>query len=68
PAADVRVDAAGRCVIPGFVDSHTHIVFAGDRGELRAARMSGAPYQAGGIRSTVAATRAASDADLLSTA
>ncbi|RCV54991.1 imidazolonepropionase [Marinitenerispora sediminis] len=68
PAADVRVDAAGRCVIPGFVDSHTHIVFAGDRGAEFAARMSGAPYQAGGIRSTVAATRAASDADLLSTA
>ncbi|MFC7330533.1 imidazolonepropionase [Marinactinospora rubrisoli] len=68
PAADVRVDAAGRSVIPGFVDSHTHLVFAGDRGAEFAARMSGAPYQAGGIRSTVAATRAASDADLLATA
>lgn len=65
PAADARVDAAGRCVIPGFVDSHSHIVFAGDRSREFAARMSGRPYSAGGIRTTVAATREASDADLL---
>ncbi|MFE9246250.1 imidazolonepropionase [Nocardiopsis sp. NPDC006938] len=65
PDADVRVDAAGRCVLPGFVDSHSHIVFAGDRSREFAARMSGTPYSAGGIRTTVAATRAASDADLL---
>ena len=65
PAADARVDAAGRCVIPGFVDSHSHLVFAGDRSREFAARMSGRPYSAGGIRTTVAATREASDADLL---
>jgi imidazolonepropionase len=63
-AADRRVDAGGRCVIPGFVDSHTHLVFAGDRSEEFAARMAGEPYSAGGILSTVAATRATSDADL----
>ena len=63
-AADLRIDAGGRCAIPGFVDSHTHLVFAGDRGEEFAARMAGAPYQAGGILTTVAATRAASDDQL----
>jgi imidazolonepropionase len=63
-AADERVDVAGRCVIPGFVDSHTHLVFAGDRAEEFAARMAGAPYQAGGIRVTTEATRAASDDEL----
>lgn len=68
PAADARVDVAGRCVVPGFVDSHSHIVFAGDRSREFAARMSGTPYTAGGIRTTVAATRQASDADLLATA
>jgi len=65
PAADDRVDAAGRAILPGFVDSHAHLVFAGERGAEFAARMAGIPYTAGGIRSTVAATRAASDADLL---
>lgn len=68
PAADARVDAAGRCVIPGFVDSHSHVVFAGDRSREFAARMSGTPYTAGGIHTTVAATRQASDGDLLATA
>jgi len=63
-AADERIDAGGRCVIPGFVDSHTHLVFAGDRGDEFAARMAGAPYQAGGIRTTVDATRAATDHEL----
>jgi imidazolonepropionase len=63
-AADRRIDAGGRCVIPGFVDSHTHLVFAGDRAEEFAARMAGAPYAAGGIRSTVAQTRAAGDDEL----
>src|SRR3954449_4897769 len=58
-AGDGRLDAAGRCVIPGFVDSHTHLVFAGDRGDEFAARMAGAPYAAGGIRVTTDATRAA---------
>ncbi|MHB1873245.1 MAG: imidazolonepropionase [Streptosporangiaceae bacterium] len=64
PAADRRVDAAGRAVLPGFVDSHAHLVFAGERGAEFEARMAGVPYRAGGIRGTVAATRAASDADL----
>ena len=58
-AADERLDAAGRCVIPGFVDSHTHLVFAGDRSDEFAARMAGRPYSAGGIRVTTEATRAA---------
>ena len=62
--ADERIDAAGRCVIPGFVDSHTHLVFAGERSDEFAARMAGAPYQAGGIRTTVGATRAAPDDEL----
>ncbi|MET9378442.1 imidazolonepropionase [Streptomyces sp. NPDC003035] len=61
PATDNRVDAGGRAVIPGFVDSHSHLVFAGDRTAEFNARMSGQPYKAGGIRTTVAATRAASD-------
>jgi imidazolonepropionase len=60
-AADLRFDAAGRCVIPGFVDNHTHLVFAGDRAEEFAARMAGKPYEASGIRVTTEATRAASD-------
>ena len=63
-AADERIDAGGRCVIPGFVDSHTHLVFAGERGDEFAARMAGSPYAAGGIRETVAATRAASTEQL----
>jgi imidazolonepropionase len=63
-AADRSFDAAGRCVLPGFVDSHTHLVFAGDRSEEFAARMAGQPYEAGGIRVTTEATRAASDDQL----
>ncbi len=66
PSADRRIDVAGRCVLPGFVDSHSHLVFAGDRADEFAARMAGSPYAAGGIRTTVAATRAASTADLRS--
>jgi imidazolonepropionase len=58
------VDAGGRAVVPGFVDSHTHLVFGGDRADEFEARMSGTPYAAGGIRRTVAATRAASDDEL----
>ena len=61
---DERIDAAGRCVTPGFVDSHTHLVFAGDRAAEFAARMAGAPYEAGGIRVTTDATRAASTEEL----
>ena len=64
PAADQVVDAGGRAVLPGFVDSHAHLVFAGERSAEFAARMAGQPYQAGGIRSTVAATRDASDDQL----
>ncbi|MFI7443721.1 imidazolonepropionase [Nonomuraea indica] len=63
-AARERVDAEGRAVIPGFVDSHAHLVFAGDRTREFEARMSGRPYTAGGIRTTVAATRAATDDEL----
>lgn len=64
PSADSQVDVDGRAVIPGFVDSHAHLVFAGDRSAEFSARMSGTAYTAGGIRSTVAATRAASDDEL----
>lgn len=62
--AEVVTDLGGATVIPGFVDSHSHLVFAGDRSAEFEARMSGRPYTAGGIRSTVAATRAASDEEL----
>lgn len=68
PAADERIDAGGRCVIPGFVDSHNHLVFAGDRSDEFEARMAGRAYEAGGIRRTVAATRDASDDELLANA
>ncbi|MFD5916305.1 imidazolonepropionase [Kitasatospora sp. NPDC058201] len=64
PAADERFDAAGRALLPGYVDSHAHLVFAGDRTAEFNARMSGQSYTAGGIRTTVAATRAAADAEL----
>jgi imidazolonepropionase len=64
PAADTVADAAGQAVLPGFVDSHAHLVFAGERSAEFAARMAGQRYAAGGIRSTVAATRAATDAEL----
>lgn len=61
PATDDRVDVGGRAVLPGFVDSHAHLVFAGDRTADFAARMTGQAYAAGGILTTVAATREASD-------
>jgi imidazolonepropionase len=64
PPADEAVDAAGQAVLPGFVDSHAHLVFAGERGAEFAARMAGRPYTAGGIRTTVEATRAAADGDI----
>ncbi len=64
PAADATVDAGGRAVLPGFVDCHSHLVFAGDRAAEFAARMAGEAYAAGGIRTTVAATRAATDEQL----
>src|SRR5690606_23621679 len=53
-----------RAVLPGFVESHSHLVFAGDRAEEFAARMSGQKYAAAGIRTTIAATRAATDEQL----
>lgn len=61
PDTDIVHDVGGRAVVPGFVDSHSHLVFAGDRAQEFGARMTGEPYSAGGIRTTVAATRAASD-------
>jgi imidazolonepropionase len=64
PDADRRIDVGGRAVLPGFVDSHAHLVFAGDRAAEFEARMSGTPYDGGGIAATVAATRAAGDDEL----
>ena len=64
PDADASRDLGGRAVLPGFVDSHSHLVFAGDRADEFAARMAGESYAAGGIRTTVAATRAATDEQL----
>lgn len=64
PAADEMIDAHGAAVIPGFVDSHTHVVFAGERSDEFEARMAGVPYDGGGIWRTVAATRAANLEDL----
>jgi imidazolonepropionase len=64
PAADQMTDCGGGTVLPGFVDSHAHLVFGGERSAEFAARMAGVPYQAGGIRTTVAATREASDGQL----
>ena len=61
---DEVVELEGRCVVPGFVDSHTHLVFGGDRTPEFEARMAGTPYAAGGIRTTVAATRAATTEEL----
>ncbi|HET6759030.1 MAG TPA: imidazolonepropionase [Propionibacteriaceae bacterium] len=65
PPADTMIDVGGRAVIPGFVDSHSHLVFAGDRAGEFAARMTGKPYDGGGIGVTVAATRAATDDELI---
>jgi len=62
--ADDRISADGACVLPGFVDSHTHLVFAGDRSEEFTARMAGHDYDGGGIRVTTDATRNTSTAEL----
>lgn len=64
PEADQSISLEGKSVLPGFVDSHAHLVFAGDRAAEFSARMNGESYSAGGIRTTVAATRAASDSEL----
>ena len=64
PAADVRLHVEGRAVVPGFIDSHAHLVFAGDRSAEFAARMTGQAYDGGGIDVSVAATRAAGEDEL----
>ncbi|MDQ1584721.1 MAG: imidazolonepropionase [Actinomycetota bacterium] len=63
-APEQVLDVEGACVVPGFVDAHTHLVFAGVRRDEFVARLAGQPYDGGGIRTTVAATRAASVEDL----
>ncbi len=68
PTAQNVIDADGKCVIPGFVDSHPHLIFAGDRSNEFSARMAGQSYAAGGIADTVTKTRAATDDDLLANA
>jgi imidazolonepropionase len=64
PAADSSVDAGGRALLPGWVDSHTHLIFAGDRTAEFEARMAGESYSAGGIAVTTGATRSMGDFDL----
>ena len=64
PDADQQIDLQGKAVIPGFVDSHAHLLFAGERSKEFQARMKGEKYSAGGIKSTVAATREATDQEL----
>jgi len=68
PAADSMLNVDGAAVLPGFVDSHAHLVFAGDRAAEFSARMAGEAYTGGGIRTTVGATRAATDDQLRETA
>jgi len=63
--ADEQYDTGGRCVLPGFVDSHTHLIFAGDRAEEFTRRMAGEPYDGGGIRYTTELTRATPRDELL---
>jgi imidazolonepropionase len=64
PDTDQKIDIGGKAVIPGFVDSHAHLLFAGERSAEFQARMKGEKYSAGGIKSTVAATRAATETEL----
>jgi imidazolonepropionase len=68
PAADRRTDVDGRAALPGWVDTHTHLVFAGDRAAEFEARMAGQRYEAGGINTTVRATRAATEEQLIGNA
>src|SRR5262249_40976305 len=65
PAHATIVDAQGRCVLPGFVDAHSHLLWAGSRADEYAARMRGQPYWGGGIMRTVRLTRAASIEELM---
>ncbi len=65
PTTTVEVDAGGAAVVPGFVDAHTHLIYAGVRRDEFVARLAGESYDGGGIRLTVEATRAASDEELL---
>ena len=66
--ASVAINVDGRAIVPGFVDSHTHLVFGGDRANEFEARMSGKTYSAGGIRTTMTATRAATTESLTNNA
>jgi len=68
PAADHRTDVGGRAVLPGWVDTHTHLIFGGDRSAEFESRMAGQAYAAGGINTTVAATRTATEEQLVATA
>src|SRR5690606_33531306 len=66
----IRIDAGGRALLPGFIDCHTHAVYAGDRMAEHAMRLAGASYAeiaeaGGGIMTTVRATRAASETELV---
>lgn len=65
---DNEIDCSGKTLLPGFVDSHTHLIFAGDRSQEFTARSRGEKYTAGGITTTVAATRHASNVELQSNA
>ncbi|HEX5017963.1 MAG TPA: imidazolonepropionase [Actinomycetes bacterium] len=66
--AGQELDAEGRVVVPGFVDPHTHLIWAGTRREEFVARLAGQPYDGGGINTTVSSTRAASDDELFASA
>lgn len=66
--ANNAINVGGRAIIPGFVDSHTHLVFGGDRATEFEARMSGKTYTAGGIRTTMTATRASTNDVLVANA
>ncbi|TFD79966.1 imidazolonepropionase [Cryobacterium psychrophilum] len=68
PAADRRTDVGGRAALPGWVDTHSHLLFAGDRAAEFEARMAGQRYEAGGINTTVRATRAATEEQLVANA
>jgi imidazolonepropionase len=67
-APEQTLDAGGAAVVPGFVDAHTHLMYAGVRRDEFVARLAGVPYDGGGIRTTVEATAAATDDELLALA